>query len=84
MDFLEDDSVDQADQSQITTRSQEKVQLDEDLMKLIDDSLDTKQVTNAIDTLAANFKGLDLSQDMPSSIEGSNSNQSFERDNSAV
>jgi|TARA_B110001450_G_scaffold233322_1_gene236543 hypothetical protein len=53
-------------------------------MKLIDDSLDTKQVTNAIDTLAANFKGLDLSQDMPSSIEGSNSNQSFERDNSAV
>ena len=83
MDFLEDDSVDQADQSQITTRSQEKVQLDEDLMKLIDDSLDTKIVTSAIDTLAQNFKGLDLSADMPSSIEGSNSNQSFEEVNAA-
>ena len=83
MDFLEDDSVDQADQSQITTRSQEKVQLDEDLMKLIDDSLDTKIVTSAIDTLAQNFKGLDLSADMPSSIEGSNSNQSFEEANAA-
>lgn len=83
MDFLEDESVDQADQSQITTRSQEKVQLDEDLMKLIDDSLDTKIVTSAIDTLAQNFKGLDLSADMPSSIEGSNSNQSFEEVNAA-
>lgn len=44
MDFLEDDeSVDQAAKSKLSHRSQEKEQLDEDLMKLIDDSLDTKQ-----------------------------------------
>tara|TARA_B100000524_G_scaffold66146_1_gene30532 strand:- start:283 stop:420 length:138 start_codon:yes stop_codon:yes gene_type:complete len=42
-------------------RSQEKEQLDEDLMKLIDESQDNNQVTSAIDTLAQNFKSLDLS-----------------------
>ena len=53
-------------------------------MKLIDDSLDKKQeeqVASAIDTLAQNFKGLNLSQDLPSSISShqeENSNQSFE------
>ena len=59
-------------------------------MKLIDDSLDKKQeeqVASAIDTLAQNFKGLDLSQDMPSSIASqneSNSNQSFEENAAAA
>lgn len=53
-------------------------------MKLIDDSLDTKQeeqVTSAIDQLAQKFKGLNLSGDMPSSIGSqheTNSSQSFE------
>ena len=85
MDFLEDDdSQDQIEKPLVSHRSQEKEKLDEDLMKLIDDSLDTKQeeqVTSAIDALAQKFKGLNLSGDMPSSIGSqheSNSNQSFE------
>lgn len=45
MDFLEDDESQEqvAKTNQLSHRSQEKEQLDEDLMKLIDDSLDTKQ-----------------------------------------
>lgn len=60
MDFL-DESQDNIAKSQLSHRSQEKEQLDEDLMKLIDESQDNGQVTSAIDTLAQNFKGLDLS-----------------------
>lgn len=61
MDFLEDESQDQIAKSQLSHRSHEKEQLDEDLMKLIDESQDNGHVTSAIDTLAQNFKGLNLS-----------------------
>ena len=53
MDFLEDDdSQENIEKPMNSHRSQEKEKLDEDLMKLIDDSLDNeqeKQVTSAID-----------------------------------